>query len=601
MDKSSRIPLYYILKKELSVFSFTEVEKGIMNYCLSDSECIEDSCNTSQVVSILKHYNLGTSIESIVELFEYLLEENTKNENGIVFTPKYIADYIVRQIFSDLTVWDENIVIIDPACGCGIFLVSVIEYLHKKFNIPVRELIEKNILGADIEEHNIRRCHLIMEILSKKYGEKSSIKPRIKCIDSLKEDWKIIFNVKEINYIIGNPPYVNTHDMNSEKKKFLKENFITTKVGVVNIFYAFIEHSMKNLSTEGVLGFIVPNNFLTIKSALNLREYLQKNSMIRSIIDFGYNMVFKPVRTYNCILLLDHQKKASFRYSVLEKTDDIELALINTSFESMDINRLDKNGWKLVDEKTRKNLWRIENQFISIKEFIRTGIATLRDDVYLVEHDIGGYFKKLNDRKYYIEPGLVRPIYKVSELKFYNSISDAQRYIIFPYVRTTKGYTLIPEEVFQEKYPHTYDYLLQQKYELDCRDKGKRNKQGWYAYGRTQGLNKYGKKLLFPTFSSKPRFIYIDNEDALFINGYAIFENDRYDLCFLEKVLNSFIMDYYVSNTSYAIEGGYYCYQKKYIERFSIPLFSENEIRQIKNATQDEIDTLLIYKYGLEL
>ena len=60
-------------------------------------------------------------------------------------------------------------------------------------------------------------------------------------------------------------------------------------------------------------------------------------------------------------------------------------------------------------------------------------------------------------------------------------------------------------------------------------------------------------------------------------------------------------MDYYISNTSYAIEGGYYCYQKKYIEKFSLPLFTESEISYIKESSQKEIDSYLINRYGLSM
>lgn len=134
---------------------------------------------------------------------------------------------------------------------------------------------------------------------------------------------------------------------------------------------------------------------------------------------------------------------------------------------------------------------------------------------------------------------------------------------------------------------------------LDERDKGKCNAGTWYAYGRTQGLNKYGKKLMFPTFANHPKFIYIDDENALFCNGYAVFENEQIPLVTLVKILNSSIMDYYISNTSYSIEGGYYCYQKKYIEKFSIPELSSDELEWIAASSQPDVDKLLQKKYKL--
>ena len=603
MDKSSRLAQYGTIAEALKPFPTDAVENGIMRCCLDgtgpDGRNMDEQ--EDKVVSVLKAHGFRTDIESVVEFFEILLEKDNKEENGIVFTPKYISDYIVQNVFSDLDAWDDRITVIDPGCGCGIFLVSVIEFFNHKFHVPIKTLLEKTVLGADIVEANVRRCRLVMRILAERNGEHLDKTPRIRCMDSLKEDWKAAFQVDEIAYVVGNPPYVNPHDMKKETAKFLKEQFKTTQTGVFNIFYAFIETAMKNLEDNGRLGFIVPNNFLTIKSAAKLREYLQNQAVIEKILDFGENMIFKPVRTYNCILFLKKSRRDSFRYFVMGRTDDWKTEMASFDFQVMDTANLDKNGWKLVDGKTRRNLEKIENQDVSMKAFIRTGIATLKDSAYLVEYDGKDFYKCLDGETYYLEPELIKTIYKIPELKLCKSIYEARRYIIFPYLHTKEGYSLIPETQFQKEYPCTYGCLEKQKAELDKRDKGKENPLGWYAYGRTQGLNRYGRKLLFPTFAANPRFLYVDDEEALFCNGFAVFENDTFELPFLAKILNSCIMSYYISNTSYMIEGGYYCYQKKYIERFSVPLFSEAEKQVIEQASQQELDAFLIEKYGLEL
>ena len=94
--------------------------------------------------------------------------------------------------------------------------------------------------------------------------------------------------------------------------------------------------------------------------------------------------------------------------------------------------------------------------------------------------------------------------------------------------------------------------------------------------------------------------MFVENEDALFCNGYGIFENERYELELLMKILNSAVMDYYVSNTSYSIEGGYYCYQKKYIERFSIPWLSDDQMNEIIGLSGDALDEYLCDLYELD-
>lgn len=603
IKKMDRLMFLCTIKKTLLKYSSSEIESSIMDYCLTSyGECDNEYHKKSkkEILNILLDYDFPCDLELIIGLFETLLGKENKNENGIVFTPKYIADFIVKNTFQHIKEYHSSISVIDPGCGCGIFLVSAIEYLSDRFNISVDEVIQNNIFGIDIDADNVRRCVLVLKLLSAKHkGNYRKIHTNIKCFDSLKKDWTTEFNTSSFCFIIGNPPYVNPHAMSKDTVSFLKANFTTTKKGAFNIFYAFIEQSLEFLDEKGMLGFIVPNNFFTIKSAMDLRQLLQEKESLDTIIDFSDNMVFKPVRTYNCILLLTKTPKKSFRYYVMKKTENIDSFLDNIEYSFMVTAELDKNGWNLVDEITRNNLKKIESKGTSIKSLIHIGIATLRDAVYLVESDENGFYKIVDNRKVYIENGLVKPIYKIPELKTAATIENAKRYIIFPYIKTKNGYELISEDVFLKKYPKTYNVLLSQKNELDTREKGKCMVKSWFAYGRTQGLNQYGKKLLFPTFASVPKFTYVENEDALFCNGYAVFENDSYDLDVLQKLLNSKIMEYYVANTSYSIDGGYYCYQKKYIEKFTLPKFSSKEIDYIRSASKSDLDDFLWRVYDM--
>ncbi len=588
--------------KETIIPSFLRSISGVSQKDIEDA--LIDAYLNNQVSGIvidsLKKQDIDVDIETLTYLFEALLDCNDINENGIVFTPQYIASFICDGVFSDVKQWDKGIKLIDPGCGCGIFLIAAVINISTRFEIPAKEIIKNNIYGIDIMPENVNRCRRILKALVEKEGDSiDESEINIKCADSLRNDWNELFNTEGFDYVIGNPPYVNTHDMSKETAKFLKKSFETTKNGVFNIFYAFVEQGMNYLLPAGKLSYIVPNNFLTIKSATDLRAYIQKNHYLESVIDFADNMVFKPVRTYNCIIVMDKKEKTDFKYCVLDKTDDVETALKLLTYDMMPFEHLDKAGWKLVDHETYLNLSRIESQFKPIKDFIRTGIATLRDDVYMVYYSNGEFWKMVDDQKYVIEPDIVRSIYKIPELKNCSNLSDVCRHIIFPYRQGENGYEIIDEDSLKNDYPGAYAYLCVMREELDSRDKGKPNAVAWYAYGRTQGLSKFGKKLLFPTFADTPKFLKVDDDDALFCNGYGVFENDYLDLEELQSILNSKIMHYYVSNTSYSIEGGYYCYQKKYIERFSLPRFTEAEKQVLKMGNAKRIEALLEEKYGV--
>lgn len=539
-------------------------------------------------------------IELLIEFFEALLEKDRVAENGIVFTPRYIADYIARTTIPAALPEDALPSVIDPGCGCGIFLVSAAEVLHRKLPLSYVDIFNRCVCGVDIDPDNVRRCKMILRLFVRTKGEDDALlAPRVFCADSLKTDWRELFGVEAFDCVIGNPPYVNTHDMPKETAAFLKENFRTTKEGVYNIFYAFIERAMDFLAPGGKLGYIVPNNFLTIKAAKELRRYLAEYQYLESMIDFADNMAFKPVRTYNCVIRLSKQPRTVFTYKVLEKTEDLEGALKRIRFSRMNTARLDANGWKLTDRATRSNLDRIEGQPYSIRPLVRTGIATLRDGVYMVDYDGENYYKDVNGKRYVVESALVKGLYKIPELKNASDISQCRRHIIFPYQKGESGFEIIEEEKLKEAAPRTYRYLLARREELDKRDKGACKPAAWYAYGRTQGLNRYGRKLLFPTFASRPRFTLVEDEYALFCNGYAVFEGGDLTLALLARILNSQVMHYYVSNTSYAIEGGYFCYQKKYIEKFTIPRFTDGEIAGMERMDAKQLDQFLFEKYGL--
>ncbi len=222
--------------------------------------------------------NFPADIEFVIEFFEALLDTAKVIENGIVFTPKYIAEYIFDQAVERSFV-SSNPRVIDPSCGCGIFLATTALKLRKTLELSFADIFSTCIFGIELDPDNARRCQIVLNLLPLLYGESNrGLNTHILCADSLKTRWTELFGVEAFDYIFGNPPYVNTHDMSKETACFLKQTFASTKSGVYNIFYAFIEHAMQFLDADGVLSYIVPNNFLTIKSATELRKLILDNT-----------------------------------------------------------------------------------------------------------------------------------------------------------------------------------------------------------------------------------------------------------------------------------------------------------------------------------
>ena len=188
------------------------------------------SGNGSIIKEIFGQFFINMDIEILTYIFEALLEKENIIENGIVFTPEYIASFIGKNVLDSVEKWSEDLHIIDPGCGCGIFLVTAIRYMKNRFHVRTKDIVINNIYGIDLEADNVRRCRKIIKMLVAMEGDEiAESEINIVNADSLKHDWNELFCVEGFDLIIGNPPYVNVHDMSKETISFLKENFRTTQ------------------------------------------------------------------------------------------------------------------------------------------------------------------------------------------------------------------------------------------------------------------------------------------------------------------------------------------------------------------------------------
>ena len=605
---------YEIAKKLQSTYTLNQIEQLIIiTYLQSQNIDLSTVKNnfikpyltneTLDIPQYLKHKEW--TLKDIENLLELLIDSDVKKNQGVVFTPEYIVDYILQETCQNISIHSK---IADLSCGCGAFLLRATEFLYYKMNIPIISIIENNIFGFDINENSIRQSKILLTLLVISNREDQyNINFNLHTTDTLKDDISQ-YTKNGFDYIVGNPPYVNTHDLTKNDIEYLKENYKTTQKGTFNIFYAFIERGLKLLSNNGRLGYIVPNNFLVISAAYPLRDFLQFNKNIEKIIDFDSNVIFNPVKTYNAIVILSNTDKQEFEFVKIPYTHNIEEKINSAEFISIQYDSLDSKSWHLLSKKEQQNIHNIERIGFQIGDFIKTGIATLSDKYYMIDKTIEDdiyYYKEYLGIKYPIEKSIVRKLTKISNCKTENEVKNHSLGIIFPYKIIATSVSIIDELEIQSIYPNTYMYFQAIRSELKKRDKGQSNLPVWYAYGRSQSLNLIGTRLLFPTFSKYPRFMKENENKALFCNGYALFLDDNIFVKYkdiIQKVLNSSIMKYYIDKTSYSIEGEFRCYQKKFVKNFSIPYFDDFEIKFLEETNNvEKINEFLIKKYNLKL
>ena len=138
-------------------------------------------------------------------------------------------------------------------------------------------------------------------------------------------DWQAefpeIFKVGGFDAVIGNPPYVNTGNDNSNNSLidyFKRYNVSQYKI---DLFHLFIQRGIDLIRKDGKLGFIVPNTWLTLQYTDRLRKYILDHTSIFEIIIFDY-LVFKSADVHTALIFLekyDAEKDHKVQIKIISK------------------------------------------------------------------------------------------------------------------------------------------------------------------------------------------------------------------------------------------------------------------------------------------
>jgi adenine-specific DNA-methyltransferase len=460
-----------------------------------------------------------------------------KKNNGEVFTPQNIIDYMLNLTYKPKTM-DY---VLEPGCGDGRFIISILKKLIDYYNEDYNNINLKvsKIYGFELDENNISKTKENIENFLKPY-EKITERPKILHCDALLNE--VIKTVK-FSYIIGNPPYIRIHNLRDDYKEILKKEYEFLRNGMVDLYYGFFELYKKCLKEDGVLCYITPNSFLYNISADNMVQTFYKDKVIDSILDFKSEKMFKNAATYTCITTLKNNSK-NIKYFKLDKDfnhqDEIIIEYGKPNLNFLSEVQLNKAGDKF------SNLFKI-----------KTGVATLADKIFIIDkfEVIDGLinFTK-NNKKYSIEESITKKCAKASKF------DENYHRIIFPYKKVDGKNIPLSEEELSSNFPLAYFYLNNNKEKLLLRDKGKIEKNKWFLWGRTQGINNTdGKKILIsPLYINSP-FVYVE-DNVIVYSGYYILCEEYPKLFKSELFINS------LKKISKSVANGWFSLQKKILD-----------------------------------
>ena len=563
---------------------------GVSNHAIEGSEYIQQSAEPTPADDLdirISRLSGEFSLKQVEVALESLIDADRKRVEGTVYTPNYIIDYIISRCI-EIRSASTCPNLVDPACGSGGFLVRAIPHLSEKYSIPKERVINEFIYGIDVNRDAINYAKLAIEMLcAESFIDFPSNFDFLRQEDTLLIEKEALLNLLSIprggfDVVVTNPPYVKLQNLSNDYRNLLSENYPDFTKGSFSLAMLFVIAGFRLLSQAGVLGYITQNNIYTSLAGEGVRDFLQYNKSIHTIVDFGHKKVFPEASAYTCLLFLDKTPQDALRY---HKSSDPEVELpilCPADFHEIKISSLKKDKWRLAPTNHLRNIHQLEANGTPLGKLanIRVGFATLKDSVFIINGSCN---------RSEIEQGITSPAIKVADFSDEDRLRDNRTRVIQPYRKVNRKWVLLEEEELRQEYPKAYAHLKLHQVELCKREKGKKVPYQFYEWGRSQCMEAPGPKLLTKTFNHGPNFL-LDETDSLFCNGYSIKPAESTDMFsgpitiqVLQSILNSWVMNYYTRLTSFQIEGDYQCFQKNFIERFCIPKIRPESAENISN------------------
>ena len=386
--------------------------------------------------------------------------------------------------------------------------------------------------------------------------------------------------------IIGNPPYIRIQTMKEWaplEVEIYKELYESAGAGNYDIYVVFVEKALSLLNKRGRLGFILPHKFFNAQYGEPLRGLVAQGKHLAQVVHFGDQQVFAGATTYTCLMFLD---KAGRDECQLAKVDDLTAwrATGQATEGVIPAQNVTAAEWNFTVGRGAALFERLSKMPVKLGDVadrIFQGLVTGADPVFILsDAGKGKYFSEATERHHRIESSLMHPLCKGSvNLRRYH-VRELTKSILFPYKYVQGKAELLSAKELSERYPHAWEYLLTNRTLLESRERGKWKHDRWYAFGRSQNLSEMEqKKILTPSIAKSASYT-LDSTDYFYFvgsgggggGGYGITlkPDEKMDYEYILGLLNSRLLDIFLKSYSSPFSGGYYAYNRQYIEQLPI-------------------------------
>lgn len=283
-------------------------------------------------------------------------DKSDDKSTGSYYTPHSLIDYMITLVRKKTEVKR----VLEPSAGDGRFVDALSKFNYNIHAIEIDEVKSEYLQEQKFENTKITSADFIEYALN---------------------------HDEYYDLVIGNPPYISKRNLTESNRELsfkMMEHFGLPDSLFQNLWVSFILASIKLLSPNGSIFFVLPFEFLQVQYAEKLRNYLETRFCSIEIITFE-ERVFDYIEQDVCLVYLSNENSVDsfIRYSTiknLQQTDPI--------FESIIKRNKPLSKWSncILNDLETEALKNICEAYPKIKEFgdISPGIVTGANDFFIL-------------------------------------------------------------------------------------------------------------------------------------------------------------------------------------------------------------------------
>jgi hypothetical protein len=550
---------FYTPRNATYVFNFALMSKHALSRIYEKYVAIFRDASSQD--SSLQLSLIGGSIPAIV----------SQRSQGAIYTPQFVAGFFARFIRENVTPRSfRSLRSIDPACGSGLFLRSLLELQCDPMSYGVtRETIRGLFSSAEGIDRDTNACEatrLSLALLHLIATEALPKSTELKVInaDSIASVLDGTLELGAYGAVMTNPPYVKLDNLSPDERELYRRYLGDDYNGRIDAYIPFVRLCLDLSQAGGMVCLVLPQTFLTAFNAFPLRKMISEGFDIRCLVDLSAVPVFDNVGAYPILLILQRRRSDAALDGPLARVAHVtesvgaalQACLDGSSVESKYFSVfgapqsifLAKNWVILSPEQMHidgrlANLPRLSD-FMTVAQGFVTGADSIfireREAIPRGEEDI--YLDFLPDR----------------EIGRYHVPKKTSAAVFFPF---SGGKPLSEDEIIV-RFPETWKYLSAHREELSRRKSVSRSKAPWWRPVRSRDPSVIlMPKIVCPHLMLTPRFaLDVEGKLAVSHSPFIIAKDSGEQLALIRffcAVLNSTVGNWYIRTYAPKYAKGY--------------------------------------------